>query len=317
MGKEQHPMSSATSIAAPVARATSTTSPRPSFVGLIRGELLKVARQRSFFVMLVCLAGVVCLPFLVDWARSTDLALESPGQQLAMTYERMQAYLLILRFFAPLIVIVTTARLIGMEYSGGTIRVLLARGVGRLQLLAAQLLTSLLVMLGVLAFGLALNTVLWPIIRLHADGNLNVLHALDGGFWRDTALDVGTVAIALTLAALLAMALAVVGRSVAVGVGGGLAWFLGDNMSVIFFYLASVLTHSTGWLVATGDLLVPNLNAMPNALLPARAALKNFHALAEPLVPVSGGHTLLIAGIYSAIFVGVSFYLTWRRDVTE
>jgi ABC-2 type transport system permease protein len=261
---------------------------RPSFLGLVRGELLKVARQRSFSIMLACLAGLVCLPYLIDWASPNNLSLASPERALEITYNRMQAYLLILRFFAPIIVIVTTARLFGMEYSGGTIRVVLARGVGRLQLLAAQLLASLLVMLGVLATGLALNAVLWPITQVHANGNLNVLHVLDGGFWSDTALDVGTVAIGLAVAVLLAMMLAVVGRSVAVGVGGGLAWFLGDNMSVIFFYLASVLTHSTSWLVATGDLLVPNLNAMPSALLPARPALREFHALAEPLVPVTG-----------------------------
>jgi ABC-type transport system involved in multi-copper enzyme maturation permease subunit len=308
-------MSSVTSIAAPVARATTGTSMHPSFFGLVRGELLKVSRQRSVYIMLLCLAGVISLPYLVDWARSSDLAILSPAQQLAQTDVRMQAYLLILRFFAPLVVIVTTARLIGMEYSGGTIRVVLARGVGRVQLLAAQLLTSLVVMLGVLAFGLALNAVLWPIIWLHADGNLSVLQALDSAFWSDTALDVGTVAIALTVAVLLAMTLAVVGRSVAVGVGGGLAWFLGDNMSVIFFFLAAKLTNSTAWLVATGDLLVPNLNAMPNALLPA--SLRKIHSLSEPLVPVTGGHTLLIAGIYAAIFLVVSFVLTWRRDVTE
>jgi hypothetical protein len=229
----------------------------------------------------------------------------------------MAAYLFILRFLVPLVVIVTTGRLIGMEYSGGTIRILLARGVGRLQLLSAQILTSMLVMLGILAIGLTLNVVLWPIVLLRADGNLNALRALNGGFWSDAVRDVLTVVIAMTVCVLLAAALAVVGRSVAVGIGGGLAWFLGDNMSVIFFFLAANLSRSTSWLVATGDLLVPNLNAMPNALLSAQAARAKIHALAEPLVPVTGGHTLLIASIYAAIFVGVAFYLTWRRDVTE
>src|SRR5262249_59351907 len=61
-------------------------------------------------------------------------------------FSMYDAYLAIFDVGSGIFLLVVSARLVGMEYSGGTIRVLLARGTGRVRLLLAKL--TALVLLG-------------------------------------------------------------------------------------------------------------------------------------------------------------------------
>src|SRR5262249_42193714 len=115
---------------------------RPSFLGILRGEIFKVSRQRATWVMAAILVAILIFPsFILTTVRSVFLAEQSHAAPLQFLYTLMGNNLLVLRVFSGPFLIVVTARLIGMEYSSGTIRVLLARGVGRLQLVTAKLLT--------------------------------------------------------------------------------------------------------------------------------------------------------------------------------
>jgi ABC-2 type transport system permease protein len=267
--------------------------------------------------MLVLLAGIMALPMLLDLARPR-LADELAHDPLTAFYQTMGSDLLVFRVFAGAVLIVLTARLIGMEYSGGTIRILLSRGVGRLQLLSAKLLTLALIGLALLVAGLLFDGLLAVIVLQLITGNLTALHALNAGFWQDTWLYIETVMLSMGDAILLATAVTVLTRSLAAGLSVALVWFPADNIGTIFFYLAFRLTNSTFWLLITGDLLGPNLNAMASLVLPARASQASFgRAFATPLVPVTSGHTLLVAGVYAAIFLAVAVILTARRDVTQ
>jgi ABC-type transport system involved in multi-copper enzyme maturation permease subunit len=304
------------SISAPATRVAAK-APRPTFIGITRGELFKIRKQRSTWVMGLLLAGIICLPYLVGIAspmRLKELLETAPLQTL---YRELGTNLTVLRVFSGALLIIITARLVGMEYSSGTIRILLGRGVGRLQLLGAKLLAAFIVGFIVLVAGLALNVVLSLIMLAAIKGNLDALHALNADFWQDALTYIGTVAIGLALPILMAATLAVIGRSLAFGVSAGIIFFPADNFGVIFFLLAQQLTNATGWAVATGDLLGPNLNAMPGALLPARAAGAVGFSFQTPLVPVDGGHTLLIAGLWAAAFIIIMGVLTWKRDVTQ
>jgi ABC-type transport system involved in multi-copper enzyme maturation permease subunit len=267
--------------------------------------------------MLVLLAGIMALPMLLDLARPR-LADELAADPLTALYQTMGSDLLVFRVFSGAVLIVITARLIGMEYSGGTIRVLLSRGVGRLQLLFAKLLTVALIGLALLVAGLLFDALLAVIVLQLISGNLTALNALNGSFWQDTWLTIQTVMVSMSDAILLATAVTVLTRSLAAGLSVALVWFPADNIGTIFLFLAYRLTNSTFWLLITGDLLGPNLNAMAGLVLPARATQAKFgSAFATPLVPVTAGHTLLVAGVYAAIFAAVAVILTARRDVTQ
>lgn len=289
---------------------------RVRFAGIVNGELLKVSRQWTTWGMLWLLAGAVCLPYLVSLARA-DLKTSIATQPLQSLYFDMAAALFVLRVFSGVMLIVLTARLIGMEYAGGTIRVLLARGVGRTQLLAAKLLAVGAVALALLAGGIALNALLIVLIVGAETGSLHAFAALDTGFWQDAAVYVGTVALSMGVTILMAAAVTVVTRSLAAGLSAALGWFAADNLGLIFFLAGAALTKSDLWLKATTLLLGPNLNAMAGAMLPVRSGAQTFSAINAPLAPVDGAHTLLVAALYTLAFVAAAFLLIWRRDVQE
>ncbi|HKV83006.1 MAG TPA: ABC transporter permease subunit [Ktedonobacterales bacterium] len=307
---------SATIAATPPVTATELHSARPTFIGLVRGELFKISKQRATWVLAILLLGIICFPFLINFA-IRDLKDRLALAPLDELYRNLAENLLMLRIFSGTFLILVTARLIGMEYSGGTIRVLLSRGVGRVQLLGAKLSAVGIVALGVLVFGVAIQFLLSLLQLLLVAGNLDAMKAANSAYWSDAWTYVLTIAFNMVVTILMATAVTVIGRSLAVGLSAGLAFFAVDNIGTIFLFLASRITGSNFWLLLSGDLLGPNLNTMPNKLLSSQADPAKIDALATPFVPVTGAHTILVACVWAAAFIVVAVVLTARRDVTE
>src|SRR5205823_4601990 len=128
-------------------------------------------------------------------------------------YNILSISLSILRVFTGIFLLILTARTVGLEYQLGTIRVLLSRGVGRLQLLFAKLLAVVLIALGLLVFGLLLNYLLTVILVAGVSGNLDSFNALNTAFSSDVRIYVLTILLNMGVTILLATAAAVVGRS--------------------------------------------------------------------------------------------------------
>jgi ABC-2 type transport system permease protein len=286
----------------------------PSFWGTLRGELFKMRKQWTTWIMLVLLAGIIILPYIVEGSvpRLKNELLTTP---LHLFYNLMQSDLAVLRIFIGIFLLILTARVFGQEYQLGTIRILLARGVGRLQLLGAKLLAVVIVALLVLIAALLLNALLTCIFMLALTGNLNAFNSLASTFWSDTGMYLLTVMISMGVTILLAMAVSVVGRSLSIGLSASLAWFPIDNFGVFFLAIAFRLTHNTFWENVSAFLLGPNLNQMPVAL--ARDPANTASIGITPQVYVNGTHTLLVALVYAVIFAVVAIVLTWKHDVKE
>src|SRR5581483_8467093 len=126
----------------------------PDFFGIVRGELLKVSRQWLTWIMLALLAGGTIFAHLLEFSIPGARANLSRAP-LHFLYNEMEVSLSILRIFGGLFLIILTAYLIGIEYQYGTVRILLARGVGRLQLLFAKL-TTLAIITLILVIGFLL-----------------------------------------------------------------------------------------------------------------------------------------------------------------
>lgn len=297
---------------------------RPRFLGMVRGEVYKQAHLRLNWVMLALLAGLVAVPYL--------FLIATPGAKEALQsesgtffYEEMNGVLALLRVFSGIVLLIMTARTIGMEYQHGTIRVLLARGVGRLQLLAAKLTALALVALAIVVGAIIINAALLLLDVHTLMGNLDSLQSLPAYFWPDARTYLLTVLISMSVTILLAAAITVVGRSPAFGLALGLAWFPADNIGVGLMFIIHSFTQNDFWLKVTAYFLGPNLNQMPVALLTpatpatflAESAAQPVSLGAGPLVDVTGRHTLVVALIYAVIFVAVALVLVWRRDVTE
>jgi ABC-2 type transport system permease protein len=297
-------------------------SAKPSFFGTVRGEFFKIARQWTNWIMLVLLLGVIVLPFVVEMT-APNAKTNIQTNPLHFYYIRLSISLSILRVFTGIFLLILAARTVGLEYQLGTIRVLLSRGVGRLQLLFAKLLAVGVIALGLLVFGLLLDYLLTVIMVAGLTGNLNSYSALNSVFWSDARIYVLSILLNMGVTILLATTAAVVGRSVTFGLSAALVFFPIDNIATIVMTLAFRITQNDFWLSTTAYLLGPNLNAMGSALTNGRAesigAIPLYGVIAGQAhgIQVDGTHTVVVALVYAAIFAVTAIVLTWKRDVKE
>ncbi len=287
---------------------------KPSFIGILSGELFKISRQWTTWIMAVLLAGAISLLYIITLTvpSAKDAINNTPLQFLSVRFE---SDLAVLRVFCGFFLLILTARVIGLEYQLGTIRILLARGVGRLQLFSAKLLSVVIVGLTIFVGGLLLNALLTCSLLLILVGNLNALNAVTSAYWADIWLYILSVLASMGVTILLAAAVTVLGRSLAFGLTVAVAWFPADNIGTVFMLLANRLTHNDFWLNATTYFLGPNLNIMPTVVITDQKQV--FSIGAPPLAQVDGTHTLLVTLVYALIFAVVAVVLTWRRDVKE
>lgn len=304
-------MSTIVTSAHPEAQLRSST---PGFLGIVRGELFKISRMWLTWIMLVLLLGATTLPYLLLAATPSrrDTLVKTP---LIFLYDQMNVSLAISRIFIGFFLIILTAYVIGQEFQFGTVRILLARGLGRVQLLLAKLCAILLVALALIVFSVLLHILLAYGVIAFLAGNLNALSVITPTFWSNTWLYIVTVLISMGVTILMSTAVSMICRSLALGLSAAVAFFAVDNIGIAFLSLAYNLTHNQFWLDVSAYVLGPNLNAMPDVLLPASS---NPHSIGiTPRVPVDGPHTLWVALVYAAIFAIVAIVLTWKRDVKE
>ena len=304
----------ATTLSVAHAPTTAKHDLRPSFLGIMRGEWLKISRQWTFWIMLGLMVGGYIL-ITVIFTAGGHLAdrLQRTPQEVLYTF--MELYLFLLRVFWGMMMILLTARLIGMEYSGGTLRVILGRGVGRLQLLFAKL--SVLALIAVIGGALlTLFATLCGLIGIEAAAhNLDLFKAADAIFWSNARIYAVSVLISLAVSILMAAAVTTVTRSLAAGVSVSLIWFPVDNLASLPLMLLGALTQWSFWPLVSGDFLGLNLNVMAAQILsnPQLSLINTF----GPLTPVTGAHTLLVTGIYAVIFLVVMAAMTALPDVKE
>lgn len=309
---------------------TFTRATRPSFPGVVRGEIFKQTRSRPVWGLALLVLVTAALPALfLTFAPGTKTQLSGPTPDI-FYFTVMNVDLSVLRIFVGVFALIATALLVGQEYQNGTIRVLLSRGVDRVQLLLAKLLAMSLLALGILAAGLvvvALSTLLGIQI---AAGSLDSLKVLNGDFWHSTWIYLLTVLISVGVSILLAACVAVVGRSLAFGVSAAIGWFAADNIGVLVMILVFRFTQNEFWEQITGYFLGPILNTMPAAVVPGlpisvtapNGAVINATFPAQvigfpPLVNYDGTHALVLTLVYAVVFLAIAVALTWRRDVKE
>ena len=244
----------------------------------------------------------------------------------------LSAALSALRVFIGFALIVITARTIGLDYQSGTIRIVLARGVERLQLLGAKLLAITIVGTMMLVVGLVVNAIFMLIYYNTVVTHVNLFNVITPTAWADFRLYLLTVVISMIATVLMTTAFTVLGRSLTVGLSVGLSFFAADNIGVGILAIIFRITHNDFWLNLTGYLLGPALNALPNIwikdivlggltkldngqMVPITASF--FSIGTPPLVNYDLTHYLVLITLYSLAFAGAAIGLTWKRDVLE
>jgi ABC-2 type transport system permease protein len=292
----------------------SSATIRPRFFGAVRGEAIKVSRQLSVWLMAV--AGVVVIAIItlaVTSAQDVQGALARDPTSWA--YNTREVYGTLFQIGSGIVLLIVGARLIGMEYSSGTIRVVYARGVGRLQFLLAEMLT--LAVVGVIALAVYLVVVgaILAALIITWTGSLDSVHQISSAFWDDMQRWALVQGMSMGIAILIAAAAAGIGRGLAFAMAASLAFFPADNFLVILEGLAARATKNDHpWLDISQYQLGPNLNVVLNYLEPSHRARAAF---ATPLTPVDLTHCLAVIGIYALAFAVVAIVRATRPDVLE
>jgi ABC-2 type transport system permease protein len=287
---------------------------RPSFVGMVRGETLKVSRQLSFWLML---AGSFVLLAIITLAitSASNIQDQLKTDPTGWAYGARDVFGTIFQIGSGIFLLIVGSRLFAMEYSSGTIRIIYARGTSRLGLLLAKMLTlaiigmALLVGYVVVAGGiLALLVNAWT-------GSFAPLQHLPSEFWQDLGMWAVVQGMSMGIAILMAAAAAGIGRSLAFAMAASLAFFPVDNFTVILEALGSRITKQDHpWLTISQYQLGPNLNVVLKLIEPGHHARAAF---AAPLTPVDANHALAVIGAFALAFAVIAIGRTVRPDVLE
>jgi ABC-2 type transport system permease protein len=285
---------------------------RPSFPGAVRSELLKIGRQWLTWALLAGFVAVTALVLVAVVASGSPRStLASDPTLFYFTY--LSATQQVFTTCSGVLLLIVGSRLVAMEYGSGTIRLVLARGTSRLGLLAAQYtalaITGVLLLAGFAA--VAAGSLFVIVTAWH--GDLSPITSLPEVAWADTWRNVLVAGVSMAVCIVLATAAAVVGRSVAFGVGVAVGFFPADNFAVVVMALLTRITRQDAWINATQYFLGPILNQLP-------ASLQTDHrvnaAFFTPFVQgIDATHCWAVIGAYSAAFLAAAVALTWRRDV--
>ncbi|MBO0703121.1 MAG: ABC transporter permease subunit, partial [Candidatus Dormibacteraeota bacterium] len=131
-------MSTTTTEMRPAAHVVTEATHALRFGGTVRAEFQKIVRRRSTQVLFgVGVLGFVGVMLLLTLGTTLPKTMVSAPERGIGTFANILYWLFAVG--SGIFLLLTSAQLVGMEYSQGTLRILLARGTGRVSLLVAKL----------------------------------------------------------------------------------------------------------------------------------------------------------------------------------
>ncbi len=207
--------------------------------------------------------------------------------------------------------------LVGNEYSFGTQRLALSRGVSRAQLLAAQVgafaILALIVAGGMLVLGALFGITIGPAVG-------GTIPGIPASGWGQMLLYWLTLAFNLLAYTLIALFLGTLGRSTAVGIAGSLGYIILEYIALpILALVAEGVGGSTGstLTVIHHVFLGPNLSALLAGVSTSPLDLGGSSANNQGLNPIPSTQGLLVALLYCVALIGLSYWMLRQRDVTS
>ena len=293
--------------------------PTPNFVGLVRGEFFKLSRQRPIIVLAIIIAIVQ-----IVYGLRTVIFLANLPQELvnrgasATVYLTTRVGMSDIRGLLGVFVTVVAVIVVGLEYQQGTIRVLLARGVGRLRLLAAKV--TAITLLGVAGFIVMLVIMYLAMFIsfavIHRSGDFGQLPPY---YFGDVTLDGLLVLLNMFVTLMLGVTLAVIGRNLAFGLAIGLPFFIAETIVGGILRVVSAIAQNDVWTHIATFLPGANLSQLSLTLVPDHGLQVFIEALSLNVTNgfIDGQHALTAVILYGLAFIGISGYLTWQRDVLQ
>jgi len=213
-----------------------------------------------------------------------------------------------------ILLVILAGTIVGGEYSGGTVRLVLTRGPTRTQFLLSKL--DALLLCVVLSFIMMVLTglVVGTLLTLPS-GIATSLDFLQHGGWVHVLLYPLVALFGLFVCTLLALFLATLGRATAVGVAGVLIWFVLE--SVLSGVLNLLAPSPIGnFLKAVPDYFISN-NISTLLHNQTHYFTSDPYFTGNPPLAGSNLHALLVLLGYVVVFVALSLWVSIRRDITS
>ena len=207
-----------------------------------------------------------------------------------------------------ILLVILAGTIVGGEYSGGTVRLVLTRGPTRTQFLLSKISALLLcVILGfvtMVLIGLGVSTLLTL-----PSGIATSLDFLQHDGWIHVLLYSLFALFGLFVCTMLALFLATLGRATVVGVAGTLVWFVLESV------ISGVLNLLPPGPVANFLKVIPDYFISSN--ISALLQNQTHYFIGNPPSAVSNLHALLVLLGYLVVFIALSLWVSIRRDVTN
>ena len=208
--------------------------------------------------------------------------------------------------FGVVIIMILAASVIGSEYGWGTLRMTLAKGTGRWQLLTSKMILLLLVGSGgfiIMGLTAAVSSLAAASLAPEDGGGL-----ADSGQWSTVAVMFGKVVYGLIPYVILALFLTVLTSSSSMGIAISLAYYFTESI------LLGILGGLFDWFsTVTNFLLGPNIIAWMTE--PELQATGSDAALFAHQDLPSQLHAFLVVAGYIVIITTASFWLFQRKDI--
>ncbi|HEX6123542.1 MAG TPA: hypothetical protein VFY89_10300 [Ktedonobacterales bacterium] len=296
---------------------------------LVRWELFLARRRALAKVLAIILlvgyllvVGFILASYAITASNSSvDLVLQPIRDLLTFPNSLVVGGIFTARL-APLLICILAGAVIGGEYGYSTQRLAFSRGVGRGQMLTAQVAALGLLALGT-AVGMMALSALTGMLLGPAVGGIVTAPGQDG--WKEIGAYTLVLALILWVYALLAAFFATLGRSVAAGIGIALGWLFVEGIVASIFQGLGLLPgdffkflgHIPDWFLGinTSALKITTSSAPLNfSLLDAPPGSS---ALGFGSSSLSLGHALAVVVAYGVVFVAVSYVLLRSRDITD
>jgi ABC-type transport system involved in multi-copper enzyme maturation permease subunit len=290
------------------------------FARLVGWELFLAWRRRAMMITLTCLLLVgYLLIVLVQYGvyfSDTSNSRSALYQAQALTFPgALSVGAGVISYLGVLLFVVLAGALIGSEYSYSTLRLSLARGVGRGRLLAAQIVALAILALLLAALALILSALV-GLLGL-AFGLPQAAGALSAELLGEIVIYWLALAFNVFAYALISVWIGTLSRSVAGAIAGPLV-----------FIVVEVVTTDilTGIGIGAASLDSPLINfiaRIPDYVMGVNTSALITWAGDGPYPFTSGGasvgvaHALIVSLVYCALFIVISYLALRNRDILE
>lgn len=283
-----------------------------SFRSALRAELIKLRHQRPTWVLMgfvLLLLGLVMFSMAADSQIGTDLR-HTPLLGLDQMLPGLQ---FVFAAGAGVVLLTSGSRLMAMEYSLGTIRVILGRGTGRVQLVLAKLVACLLLGAGLLLAYIGLCATGMTLITLHLTGSLEAASRLPLAGWHQLALTVAAGAMSAVSCCVVGITMGALTRSLTGGMALSVLFFPLDNALDLVLRGLHHLDRLEVWRTLSAFSLGPSLNLLPTAL--TGQTIPGSTVLPTPMLTLAAGGVIAVIGGWCLGLVALALWSAVARDV--